>query len=75
VKVIQKKKLKNPERFKEEILILKKLDSPYVLKLYEYFEDKDQVWLVTEYCKGGELFDSIVENERFSEPVAARIFK
>lgn len=55
--------------------MLRKLDSPYVLKLYEYFEDEDSVWLITEYCKGGELFDKIIEHEYFSEPVAAKIFK
>jgi len=51
------------------------LDHPHVLKLYEYFEDNKNVYLVTEACKGGELFDRIIENEFFSEYQAARIFK
>jgi calcium-dependent protein kinase len=46
-----------------------------VLKLYEYFEDDNNVYLVTEICKGGELFDKIIENEYFSEKESARIFK
>jgi|TARA_B110000285_G_C14846789_1_gene478000 calcium-dependent protein kinase len=46
-----------------------------VLKLYEYFEDEKNVYLVTEICRGGELFDKIIEEEFFSEKEAALIFK
>jgi calcium-dependent protein kinase len=63
------------DRFKQEITILQKLDHPNVLKLFEYFEDEKNVYLVTEACRGGELFDRIIENEFFSEQEAARIFR
>ena len=63
------------DRFKQEIVILQTLDHPNVLKLYEYFEDSKNVYLITELCRGGELFDRIIENEFFSEKVAAKIFK
>jgi calcium-dependent protein kinase len=63
------------ERFKQEILILQQLDHPNVLKLYEYFEDSRNVYLVTELCTGGELFDRIIAEEFFSEKESARIFK
>lgn len=63
------------ERFQQEIEILQTLDHPHVLKLYEYFEDSRNVYLVTEICRGGELFDRIIEAEFFSEKVAARIFR
>ena len=46
-----------------------------MLKLYEYFEDEKNVYLVTEICRGGELFDKIIEEEFFSEKEAALIFK
>ena len=55
------------DRFKQEIVILQTLDHPHVLKLYEYFEDDKYIYLVTECCRGGELFDRIIENEFFSE--------
>jgi calcium-dependent protein kinase len=51
------------------------LDHPNILKLYEYFEDDKNMYLITEICKGGELFDRIIEEEFFSEKVAANIFK
>lgn len=44
------------------------------MKLYEYFEDEKNVYLITELCKGGELFDKIVEKEYFDEEYAAKIF-
>jgi len=30
-------------------------------------------YLVTEYCKGGELFDEIIKKKRFSEADAANV--
>ena len=75
VKVVSKKKIKNMEKFQLEIQILQKLDHPNVLKLFEYFDEEKDIYLVTERCKGGELFDRIVENEFFSEYEAAKIFK
>jgi calcium-dependent protein kinase len=51
------------------------LDHPNVLRLYEYFEDSKYVYLVTEICKGGELFDKIIQNNYFKENVAAKIFR
>ena len=59
----------------QEINILKKLDHPHVLKLYEYFIDKTHVYLITEMCRGGELFDRIVKKEIFEEKEAALLFK
>ena len=41
--------------------------------MYEVFEDQKKYFLVTEYCKGGELFDEIVSKITFSERDAAGI--
>lgn len=75
VKVIARSKIKNWERFQTEVKILQQLDHPNVIKLYEYFEDDTNVYLVTELCTGGELFDRIIKEEFFSEAVAAKVFK
>jgi calcium-dependent protein kinase len=72
--MIPVKKIKNMTTFLQEIQIMQKLDHPNVLKLFEYFIDETDVYLVTEICKGGELFDRIVEKEFYTEPEAAIIF-
>ena len=54
-----------------EIDILKNLTHPNILRLYEVFEDRKNIYLVTEYCEGGELFDEIIARGRFDEKEAA----
>ena len=56
-----------------EIELLKKLDHPNIVKIFEFFIEPDGYYLITEYCGGGELFDAIKKNGTFSEPVAANI--
>jgi len=69
VKIIRKESMTPDEEknFKYEINILKKLDHPNIIKLYEIFEDASRYYLVTELCKGGELFDEIVNQGSYSE--------
>ena len=75
VKLIRKDSMtkEEEESFKHEISILKRLDHPNILKLYEVFEDTKRYYLVTELCKGGELFDEILKKVTFSEKEAATI--
>jgi len=74
IKVIPKSKVKDAERFKSEIEILAQLDHPNIIKLYETFEDNRHVYLVTELCKGGELFDRIISKGHFTEAEARNTF-
>ena len=62
-------------RLKYEIDILKNLDHPNIVRLYEVYEDKSSIYLVTELCSGGELFDEIVARHQFSERDAAVVIK
>lgn len=62
-------------RLRYEIDILKNLTHPNILRLFEVFEDKKYIYLVTEYCEGGELFDEIVSRGKFEEKDAAGIIK
>jgi len=75
VKMIPKAKVKNMARFKQEINIMKILDHPNLVKLFETFEDQKQIYLVMEICSGGELFDKIVDSGSFTEKIAAIVME
>ncbi|KAK6934045.1 Protein kinase domain [Dillenia turbinata] len=63
-----------------EILVMRKIvedvsPHPNVIHLYDVCEDSNGVHLVLELCSGGELFDRIVTQERYSEVGAAAVVK
>ena len=55
-----------------EVAILKSMDHVNIIKVYEVYQDDMYIHIVTEYCKGGELFDRIVKQGYISENQAAR---
>jgi calcium-dependent protein kinase len=71
LKTINKSLVKNADQFKEEMAIMKLLDHPNIVRLHETFEDARNVYLVMELCTGGELFDRIVADGKFTEQAAA----
>jgi calcium-dependent protein kinase len=75
VKLIRKDAMTPEEEqaFQDEIAILGKLDHPNILKLYEVYDDEKRYYIVTELCKGGELFDEILKKGVFTEKEAASI--
>ncbi|OMJ68125.1 hypothetical protein SteCoe_34511 [Stentor coeruleus] len=58
-----------------EVEILKSLDHPNILKVFEYFEDQDKYYIVMEFCKYGDVFDRLQKVTKFPEPQSARITK
>ncbi|OMJ70581.1 hypothetical protein SteCoe_31417 [Stentor coeruleus] len=58
----------------KEISILKSLDHPNIIRTYEFFEDLKHMYLIMEYCSGGELFTEILKRQNFCEGDAAKIF-
>jgi calcium-dependent protein kinase len=62
VKILNKASMDEKERtrLEYEIDLLKNLDHPNIVKLHEVFNDKYNIYLVTELCSGGELFDEII---------------
>jgi len=77
VKVLRKSHMDEDEKkmLFNEINNLKDLDHPNILKMYEFFEDEKRYYIVTDICKGGELFDEIVNRGKFSEKDAAVLMK
>lgn len=58
-----------------EINNLKDLDHPNIIKMYEFFEDPKRYYIVTEICKGGELFDEIQNRKKLTEKEASVLIK
>eukprot|EP00826_Nyctotherus_ovalis_P019615 TRINITY_DN1606_c0_g1_i2.p1 TRINITY_DN1606_c0_g1~~TRINITY_DN1606_c0_g1_i2.p1 ORF type:complete len:240 (-),score=66.85 TRINITY_DN1606_c0_g1_i2:74-793(-) len=75
VKIIPKYKLNNLENFLTEIELLRLVDHPQIIRMYEWFEDKSNIYIVMDLCQGGELFDKISSVGHFTEQVAAKLFK
>lgn len=77
VKVLRKNLLddKEMDMLKNEIAILKEMDHPNIVKMYEFLEDEKRIYIVTEICKGGELFDEILNRSKFDEKDAAIVMR
>ena len=74
VKIIQKSKVDTKVLF-NEINVLSKLSHPNIMQIYEIFDDNTNIYIVSEYCKGGELFEIISTKGNFSEKDACVIMK
>ncbi|TNV82197.1 hypothetical protein FGO68_gene11040 [Halteria grandinella] len=77
VKIIKKSFLQGKEetRFLQEIEILKQMDHPNIVRMFEVYQDPKRYFIVTEHCSGGELFDQIIKRPYYSERDAANIMK
>ena len=50
-----------------EMSILKKIDHPNIIRIYEIYEERAGLYIVTEYCKGGDLFERIEKLKKINE--------
>lgn len=77
IKILEKDRIidvTDVERVSREIHILKLIRHPYIIQLYEIIETPKQIFLVMEFCEGGEVFDYIVEQQRLTEVEASKFF-
>ncbi|EAL48464.2 protein kinase putative [Entamoeba histolytica] len=75
VKVIDTAK-SDPQKLQGEIKILKMVDHPYIIKLYDVFDGNDgKLYIITDLVKGGELFDRISDKTFYPEDKAKIVVK
>jgi calcium-dependent protein kinase len=65
------------EMLLREISLIKMLDHPNVIKVYEVFQTITMLYIVMELCTGGELFDKLYDQpgDKFSEADAHFLVK
>ncbi|ROT76702.1 hypothetical protein C7M84_004708 [Penaeus vannamei] len=58
IKIIDKSQLDatNLQKVHREVKVLKTLDHPHIIKLYQVMESKNMIYLVSEYASNGEMF-------------------
>ncbi|KAK0411353.1 hypothetical protein QR680_005612 [Steinernema hermaphroditum] len=77
IKIIDKTAL-NPsslQKLYREVKIMKQLDHPNIVKLYQVMETDQTLYLVMEYASGGEVFDYLVAHGRMKEKEARAKFR
>ena len=70
MKVIKKDSVRfqdDDKKFLKEIEVLIKLEHPNIIKIFEYFTDDLNYYLITEYISGGELYEGLVKMLNFNE--------
>lgn len=58
-----------------EIMVLRKVIHPGIIRLYEVIQEKDRLLLVMELVNGGDLYQQIKEKKRIPEKEAAYMLK
>ncbi|XP_048378580.1 MAP/microtubule affinity-regulating kinase 4 isoform X2 [Stegostoma tigrinum] len=77
IKIIDKTQL-NPtslQKLFREVRIMKCLNHPNIVKLFEVIETEKTLYLIMEYASGGEVFDYLVSHGRMKEKEARAKFR
>lgn len=58
-----------------EFQLLRNLDHPHILRIYDLYKDQRYIYMITELCEGGDIFSMIQKADNFNEKIASRIMK
>ncbi|XP_044141732.1 maternal embryonic leucine zipper kinase-like [Bufo gargarizans] len=76
IKIMDKESLRDDlPRVKTEIEAMKNLSHQHVCRLYHVIETSKKIFMILEYCPGGELFDYIIAKDRLTEDEARVFFR
>ncbi|KAG9486551.1 maternal embryonic leucine zipper kinase isoform X2 [Eleutherodactylus coqui] len=76
IKIMDKETLGDDlPRVKTEIEAMKNLSHQHVCRLYHVIETTKKIFMILEYCPGGELFDYIIAKDRLTECEARMFFR
>lgn len=66
---------KSRRKVTKEVAILKKINQPNIVKLYETFESSKHFLIVMEMCSGGDLLNYVRKRRKLAEDVAKFFFR
>ena len=75
IKKIKKSELNTDNLLSKEINIQKILFHPYLVKMYCVIEKDENIYIITEYCSKGDIFNYIIEHEKFNESQSCKYFQ
>ncbi len=78
IKILPKNQIKERNdkiRIEKEITLQRKLHHQNIIQQYSILDTEKSIYIITEYCSGGELFDYIVSKRRLQEVEACRIYQ
>ncbi|XP_026837182.1 serine/threonine-protein kinase MARK2 isoform X3 [Drosophila erecta] len=77
IKIIDKTQLNSGslQKLFREVRIMKMLDHPNIVKLFQVIETEKTLYLIMEYASGGEVFDYLVLHGRMKEKEARVKFR
>lgn len=76
IKIILKKNVKGNEQMVwDELDMLRRIQHPNIVRFVDWFESRDKYYIVMELATGGELFDRICEQGKFTEKDASQTIK
>jgi calcium-dependent protein kinase len=66
---------KSLAKMRNEFEVLKGVDHPNIIRIFEYFEDEKKLYIIMEKCEGGELYSQLLKLNSFNENQAANILR
>lgn len=78
LKVMTKKVIREENYINQivrELSIQFYLSHRNIAPLYGYFSDKENVYLIVEFCEGGQLLNKVKKARRMEEPEVSKIIK
>eukprot|EP00930_Biecheleria_cincta_P089513 TRINITY_DN78841_c0_g1_i1.p1 TRINITY_DN78841_c0_g1~~TRINITY_DN78841_c0_g1_i1.p1 ORF type:complete len:714 (-),score=151.69 TRINITY_DN78841_c0_g1_i1:49-2190(-) len=62
VKAVKKSRTLLPlDEIEQEVLIMRQVDHPHVVRLFEWYEDSNRIYLILEFLRGGTVKDVVLQ--------------
>ena len=72
MKIIPIKPQNSYQFINKEIKILKSLDHPNIIKVYEFYLTKTSLSIICELCEGGDLYEKLKSEKKYSMAICGK---